>query len=251
MKLKKSSNIIVRLIVYLVGLFIIALGINVSKLATLGISPVSSIPGVLNKIFEDIHFTIGSLEIHVTLGVMVVVVYCLLVLAQLIVLGKNFKLSNALGVPVGFVFGYMVDLVGLDPKAFGHLLYTLNVPGPQSFGADEIGTFIISIVYLLLSIVIIGIGVYIYLKPSLVPMPAEGLALAISAKRGKAFGNCKTIVDTSLIFIALVLQIIFLGGFATLNPFAHMSTAVVGIGTIVSALLVGQVVKLIKKIFGK
>lgn len=244
----KNKNIAIRIIFYLIGLFIIALGINVSKLATLGISPVSSIPGVLNKIFEDISFSIGSLTIHVTLGTMVIVVYCLLVIAQFIVLGKKFKIVNALGVAVGFVFGYMVDLVGTDPKALGHLLYTLGVPGPASFGANEVGTLIIAIAYLLVSIIIIGIGVYIYLKPELVPMPAEGLALAISTKNGKAFGNCKSIVDTTLIAIALALQIICLGGFNSINPLAD-EKGVVGIGTIVSALLVGQVVKFIKRKF--
>ena len=81
-------------------------------------------------------------------------------------------------------------------------------------------------------------------------MPGEGLAQAISIKTGKAFGNCKTIVDTSLIIIAIVVQIIFLGGFATLNPFGSVK-GVAGIGTIVSAILVGQVVKLLKKMFDK
>lgn len=39
-----------RLIVYIIGLFIIAVGINVSKMSGLGISPVSSIPRALEVI---------------------------------------------------------------------------------------------------------------------------------------------------------------------------------------------------------
>lgn len=237
----KILKFIGKLIVYLLGLFIIALGINVSKMAALGISPVSSIPGVMDAIFNGTTIKIGSLTITITLGVMVIALYVLLVLAQLVVLGKKFRAINALGVVVGFVFGYMVDIVGIDQKAIGHLLYGFS----QSYAPQ---TFVMKLVFLAASIVIIGIGVYVYLKPNLVPMPGEGLAQAISTKTGKAFGNCKTIVDTSLIIIAIVVQIIFLGGFASLNPFSDVR-GVAGIGTIVSALLVGQVVKLLKKIF--
>jgi len=103
------------------------------------------------------------------------------------------------------------------------------------------------VLYLILSIIIIGIGVSAYLKPNLVPMPAEGLAQAISQKTGKAFGDCKTMVDTSLITIALLIQLIFLGGFDSFTG----DTVVIREGTIISALLVGQVVKFIRGLWNK
>ncbi len=221
--MKKVLDFTKRLLIYLVGMLIIALGINVSKMSGLGISPVSSIPGVLNAIWSQL-----------TLGTMVIIVYCVLVLAQVIVLRKDFKLKNVLGVPVAIVFGWMVDLVGIDPNAFGHLLY--HFPRPQGY--------VMQLLYLVASILIIGIGVFVYLKPKLVPMPAEGLAMAISQKTNKPFGNWKTAVDISLISIALVLQMIFLGGF---DSFAA-GRAVVREGTILSAICVGQVVKILNRI---
>ncbi len=224
--MKKAWDIAKRLLIYLVGLLIIALGINVSKMSGLGISPVSSIPGVLNAIWPQL-----------TLGMMVILVYCLLVLAQVAVLRKEFKLKNILGVPVAIVFGWMVDLVGIDEKAFGHLLS--GFPRPQGY--------LMQLVYLVASLLIIGIGVFVYLKPKLVPMPAEGLAMAISQKANKPFGNCKTAVDVSLIVLALALQLIFLGGFSSFAP----GTAVVREGTVLSAICVGQVVKMLNRIFRK
>ncbi len=224
--MKKVLNFTKRLLIYLVGLLIIALGINVSKMSGLGISPVSSIPGVLNAIWPQL-----------TLGMMVIIVYCLLVLAQVAVLRKDFKWQNVLGVPVAIVFGWMVDLVGIDEKAFGHLLY--KFPRPQGYA--------LQLVYLVVSVLVIGIGVFIYLKPKLVPMPAEGLALAISQKANKPFGNCKTAVDVSLIVIALVLQLIFLGGFSSFVG----GNAVVREGTVLAAVCVGQVVKFLNRIFTK
>ncbi len=224
--MKKAWDFTKKLLIYLIGLLIIALGINVSKMSGLGISPVSSIPGVLNAIWPQL-----------TLGTMVIIVYCVLVLAQVAVLRKAFKLTNVLGVPVAIVFGWMVDLVGIDEKAFGHLL--ANFPRPQGY--------IMQLVYLVASILIIGVGVLIYLKPKLVPMPAEGLAMAISQKANKPFGNCKTTVDVSLIIIALVLQIVFLGGFGSFSA----GKAVVREGTILSAICVGQVVKFLNGFLSK
>ena len=62
---------------------LISLLFTVSKMSLLGISPVSSVPGILNSMYPSI-----------SLGSMVIIVYCALVLAQLVVLRKNFKAKN-------------------------------------------------------------------------------------------------------------------------------------------------------------
>jgi len=220
--MNNKENLLKRILIYLLGCLIIAVGINVSKMSGLGISPVSSIPRALEVAWGF------------SLGRMVILIYCVLVLLQLMVLRKDFKPISALGVPVAIVFGWMVDLVGINPNTFGHLLY--NFPRPE--------TYIMRLVYLLASIIIIGFGVAIYLRPQLVPMPAEGLAAAISKKTGKAFGDCKSMVDISLITTALVIQLLFLGGISSLKGDA----VVVREGTILSAFCVGQVVKFINSL---
>ena len=230
---------IVRFIVYIVGMLIITVGINISKLSALGISPVSSIPAVLAGIIPD-----------VSLGNMVIVVYCVLVLAQFIVLRKRFKWKNILGVPVALIFGLMVDFTGV--ASYNIKIGTIDLGIPYTFDGLLInfpkpGNVFMQFVYLFVSMVIIGIGVFVYLRPKLVPMPAEGLAAAIAEVSSKPFGNCKTLVDVSLIVIALVLQVIFLGGFGSL----WIGKGIVGIGTILAAILVGQIVKLLSKLLGK
>lgn len=215
-------SFIKRFCIYIFGLLLIAVGVNISKLSGLGISPASSVPRACEVAWGF------------TLGTTIIIVYCIMVLLQLIVLRKDFEWTNALGVLVGVIFGWLVDLTGVDPKAFGHLM--VNFPRPESY----ISRFL----YLVLSILIIGAGVYFYLKPRLVPMPAEGLAAAISKKTGKNFGDCKTIVDTSLITIAVLIQLIFLGGFKSFLS----EPIIVREGTVISALLVGQVVKYLKKL---
>lgn len=233
-------KIVKRILIYLAGLMIIALGINISKMSGLGIAPVSSVPRAVEVTLNSfgINPVIAGQKI-VTTGNMVIVIYCVLVLAQIIVLRKEFKAVNILGVPIAIIFGKMVDLVGIDPKAFGHLLNRINFPAPQNY--------IMQLVYIFASIIIIGIGVFVYLRPNLVPMPAEGLAAAISQKTGKQFGNCKTLVDTSLITIALLIQLIFLGGIHSFTG----DTVVVREGTILCAVCIGQVVKFLNKKFPK
>lgn len=233
--MNKVLKKILAVLVYLLGLSIIAIGINISKLSGLGISPVSSIPGVLSK------------AVNVSLGSMVIAVYCVLVLAQVLVLRKKFRPINILGIPVAIIFGLLVDFLGIAKftptlagikigitKEFTGLLYFLNDIAPTNY--------FLKLLCLLISIVVIGIGVYIYLQPKLVPMPAEGLAGAISEVSGRAFGNCKTIVDMSMILVAALLQIILLGGFSS-----FVDAPVVREGTLLAAFCVGQVVKFIAK----
>ena len=169
----KPGNIVKQIICYIGGLLIITIGINISKMSNLGISPVSSIPRATEQIWGF------------TLGVTTFIIYVFLVLAQLIILRKNFKLRNALGILLTFVFSWMIDLTGTDPKAIGHLM--LNFPRPSNY--------IMQFIYMVVSVIIIGIGVFLYLRPNWVPMPAEGLAGAIAQVTGKTFGDCKTIVD--------------------------------------------------------
>ena len=219
------GNIVKQFFCYIGGMLIITIGINISKMSNLGISPVSSIPRACEQIWG------------MTLGPVTMIIYVFLVLAQIVILRKNFRPINALGIVITFVFSAMIDLTGTDPNAFGHLM--LNFPRPEGY--------VMRFIYMAVSVVVIGIGVFLYLRPNWIPLPAEGLAGAISQVSGKAFGDCKTIVDTSMIVVALILQLIFLGG---LSSFVGEGV-VVREGTVIAAVFVGQVVKFLSKKYAK
>ena len=210
---------------YIGGLLLVAIGINISKLTRLGISPVSSVPRA------------GELIWGFTLGTATIAVHCICILLQFVILRKRFKPVNILGILVGVAFGYMIDLTGTDPNAFGHLL--LGFPVPQ--------TYIMRMVYMLVSVVLIGLGVYTYMKPGWVPMAADGLSKAVAEVTEKPFGNCKTFVDTCMVLTAAALQVIFLGG---LSSFAG-DKVVVREGTFIAAIFVGQVVRLCGRLFDR
>ena len=221
----KPINLLKQGICYLLGLLIISVGINFSKMSDLGISPVSSIPRACEEIWG------------LTLGNTTMIVYILLVILQFLILRKNFKLTNALGIVVTFIFSWMIDFTGSDPKAFGHLL--LNFPRPEGYP--------MKFLYMFVSLFICAIGVFLYLRPKWVPMPAEGFAGAISFVTGKPFGDCKTIADTTMVVIALILQLVSLGGFSSFFG----DRVVVREGTIIAAVAIGQIVKVITKKVGK
>lgn len=84
----------VRLPMYLIGLFIMTIGIAISVKSNLGVSPVSSIPYTMTCIWG------------IEMGKATILFHIVLVLIQLIILRKNFKLISLLQIPVGVVFGY-------------------------------------------------------------------------------------------------------------------------------------------------
>ena len=65
-------------------------------------------------------------------------------------------------------------------------------------------------------------------------VPGEGIVRAISSTLDRPFGTCKLCFDASLVAIACALSFAFFGGLNGL-----------GVGTIVSALIVGPIVNLI------
>ena len=123
-------NKLKRYVIFLIGLFVNSLGVSLITKASLGTSPISSIPYVLSLSFP---FTLGNFTIFFSV---------FLILLQLLILRKNFKLEHVLQIPVSIVFGYFIDLT--------MLLFTWV--NPQNY--------VMKIVYLLIGCLILGIGVY-------------------------------------------------------------------------------------------
>ena len=87
-----------RYIIFLIGLFINSLGVSLITKAALGTSPISSIPYVLSLIFP---FTLGQFTIYFSV---------LLVVLQLLILRRKFKIEHLLQIPISIAFGYFIDL---------------------------------------------------------------------------------------------------------------------------------------------
>lgn len=201
-----------KLLCYVGGMFLIAVGINISKTAGLGISPVSAIPYTMELIWG------------IELGLSTAMVNMVLIALQILLLRKNYKPIQLLQLLVTYVFGFFITYTSRV-----HLLFWLPLPG----------NYLISLIYLAISIMIIGVGIAFYLMPHWIALPAEGLNKAMeTASKGKlSFHKCKVLVDTSLVTISGILSILFLGELLSVRE-----------GTILAALFVGKVVGIVNKL---
>jgi uncharacterized membrane protein YczE len=213
-KLKKTikdENYIVRLIAYLIGLFIMTIGVSMSVKSNLGVSPVSSIPYTIT--------CITGLE----MGKATIVFHIFLVILQILILRKAFKIKNLLQVIVGVVFGYFTT--------FSNFLFSY-LPTPENI--------IIRLIMMLLSTVIIAIGIFLYLPSDIVPLAGEGAMKAISGKAGIEFSKVKMGFDITMVAVSLIACLLILKKLGS-----------VGIGTVVAAVLVGMILGIINKLFGE
>lgn len=199
-------NKLKRYVIFLIGLFVNSLGVSLITKASLGTSPISSIPYVLSLSFP---FTLGNFTIFFSI---------FLILLQLLILRKNFKLEHVLQIPVSIIFGYFIDLTML-------LFAWVN---PQ--------VYIMKIIYLLIGCLILGFGVYMEVLADVVMLPGESFVRAIVLTWKTNFGTTKICFDVSMSAIAAILSFVFTG---RLNGVRE--------GTIIAALLVGFIARVVGK----
>ena len=94
-----------RLLIYLLGLGLMALGVVFSARSGLGVSPVGSLANVLYQIGLS-----RNAPGWVNLGNCTIAVYCLYILAEAVILRKDFKASMLLQLAASFLFGQLVNL---------------------------------------------------------------------------------------------------------------------------------------------
>lgn len=142
-------NKLKRYLLFLAGLFVNALGVSLVTKASLGTSPISSIPYVL------------SLNYPLTLGNFTIIFSIFLILLQLLILRKNFKIENVLQIPVSIAFGYFIDLT----------MYMFFWVNPQNY--------VVKLIALLAGCVVLGFGVYMEVLADVVMLPGESFVRAI------------------------------------------------------------------------
>lgn len=206
---KMNSNLYRRLICYFVGLFVMTIGIAISVKSNLGVSPVSSIPYTITCIWG------------IEMGKATILFHCILVLLQIVLLRQKFKLINLLQVAIGVVFGYFTTFCNWGASFL-----------PSS------DNLIIRIEMMLISAVVIAFGIFLYLPANIMPLAGEGAMKAVSDISGIEFSKVKVCFDISMVIISLVSCLAFIRGFGS-----------VGIGTLIAAVLVGNILGFINKHF--
>lgn len=201
-----------RYLLFIACLFFMGIGVALTKHGNLGVSPISSVANVVS-----IKFTFFSFGTWLTIS------NCALLLGQILLLRKNFKLIQLLQIPLSFLFGFFTD--------FGLWLVS-KIPN---------NIYIVQLLLVLSGIVVLGFGITLGVIADVILNSGEAFVKALADVIKKDFGNIKIAFDVAWVLLSVVLSLIFFKGklYGT------------GEGTIISAFLVGVTVKLFRPILQK
>lgn len=201
---QRTKSIIMRAVIYLTGLFIMSLGITISVRSNLGVTPVSSIPYVFSQISG------------IRLGVCTTGIYLIFILTQFLILRKDFKPWSLLQVIGSFLFGIFITGAEWIAALLPHC-----------------GNYGMQLLYLLVSMPLLGLGIMLYMSAEILPLPAEGVMGAVSQKSGKPLSTCKILFDCTMVIIAVAVSFALTGRLMGIRE-----------GTLISAVGVGKCIQL-------
>lgn len=196
-----------RTIFLIIGLMIMSCGVAFSILASLGTSPISSIPYVLNIITG------------LSVGTTTIIVNVIIVILQIILLRKRFKWIGLLQIPVCIVFGLFNDV------ALGIFDFIVVTEYWQQWLLCIVG------------ILLVAVGVSFEVNAKVSTLPGEGMVLTMCQLLPKVkFGYMKVAVDCTLVIIAVALSFIFMHGLYAVRE-----------GTVAAAIFVGLTTRVLNK----
>lgn len=197
-----------RYLLLLAGLSIMAFGVAFSIKASLGTSPISSVPYVV------------SLFAPLTVGTATIVMHCVFILLQILILRRNYHPIQLMQLPVAVFFGYLTDF------------------GVWAARGIHCSTYWQQWIVCLIGILLVAAGVSLEVKAGVVVLAGEGVVLAICKVLPKIkFGYMKVGFDVTLVVIACILSFTFTGHLQGVRE-----------GTVAAALLVGLIAKQIGKL---
>ena len=194
---------------FVLGVAINSFGVAFITKSALGTSQISSVPYVLSLWQPSMSFGMTTFLFNM-----------LFILGQIVLLRREFHPIQFLQIAVNVLFSSLIDV------------------SMALLGFFQPDTLPVRLISLLVGCAILAVGITIEVAPDTLVVPGEGIVRAISQVSGKRFGTVKVYFDVSLIVIAVVLSLLFFG---KLNG--------IGVGTVVSARIVGTFVNIIDRHF--
>ena len=189
---------IIRITLYLLGFFTLAIGVNFAILSNLGVSPVSSVPLSLSNITGR------------SLGTITTIVFVFYVLMQIVILRKDFKAKDLLQMLFGFVFGFFVDFTST----------LLTWVGSSNYLGQ--------ILLLITSTLFIAVGLMFIITMDILPPASEGFILAICKIIKIPFPKMKIYFDSVSVILAASLSLMFLGNISSIREGTVISALIIG-----------------------
>ena len=168
-----------RVIVYSIGILILALGIVLNTRTGLGVAAVASFAYALNQITG------------LSLGTASMYTYLVPVIIQLSLVRK-LDLKIILQIPFSFVFGWILDF------------YNTYLPIRAT-------NTINALLLLVLAVLLTASGVYLALKSNLILNPVDGAVKTISDVFHLPFGKVKISFDFSFVMLTILVSLLMSG----------------------------------------
>lgn len=197
-----------RILLFIVALFVVALGVSFSTRANLGTSPAACPPYVLSLVPNS----------PLTMGTYMFIMQSFFLFLQVVLLRRQFQPFQLFQLAASFLFGFYTDLTMWMTTPFQTPIYVLRW------------------LQLLIGCALVGIGVVMELKSALLMLPGEGIVQAISFVSGWPFSKIKIINDVVLTLTGVVLSYLLIGSLEGVRE-----------GTVASAFLVGIMIRFFVK----
>lgn len=197
---------------FLIGLFIASMGVALSAKAGLGTSPVASVP-----------YSVSLVNHALTFGWWLNMWSVLQIAVQIALLRKKCKpVEIIIQTVLAFVYGYLTD--------FSCKL----ISGLQA------NNYIMQFALMILSCFVLGFGIWIQFKGGVAMLPGEAMNRAISEVTSKKYENIKIFFDVLYIIVAAAICFIFIGKLEGVRE-----------GSIIAAVLIGNIIKMYNKLFDR
>lgn len=190
-----------RWVLYLAGLFILALGIILNTKSAFGVTPIISVPYCISQIH------------HLNFGNASLVMYVILAAVEYLLKWDKFKAYDLLQIPLSIGFTRLFNLFG------AYLPSPEDIPG--------------RILCLILGIVFTGAGAAMSLNARLVPNPGDGIVQAISDRVHRKVGICKNCFDIGCVILTAVIGLISAGHLVGIG--IGTIAAMIGVGRVIAA----------------
>jgi hypothetical protein len=203
------TKLFLRYVFFIIGLYVLTLGIDLIIRSSLGTSPISSLAYVVS-IFTPV--TLGM----ATFCVNIIMILCQFWLIRGGVGTKRDKLEIMLQLPFSALFSIFIDFN----------MFLVKDIAPTSY--------IDSWFLLIIGCMIQALGVALEVRPNVVAMSAEGFVKYASRRFHRNFGKTKIALDSTLVLLGIIASL----GFCS---------SIVGVreGTLFAALTVGLFVNFI------
>lgn len=204
--MKQNKNMLFkRYLIFFIGLLFNSFGVGLVTKSLLGTSPIAAIPYSLSLIIPK--FSLGEWTIFFSF---------LLIAVQIVLLKKDAnKLEIFLQIIISLIFGYFIDFS----------MWCLKAYMPNAYFAKLLS--------LLAGCCVIAFGAYLEVIADVVMLPGDAFVRAIARVTNREYGGVRIVSDTSMTVIAGILCFVFLHKLEGVRE-----------GTIIAALITGNIVKL-------